>query len=139
MRKQLRLVDRMQPVFTFGLDHNSTFHDQVSPKPALKLYLFVDERHRFLAFHFQTQLMQFIRQAGFVRGLQQSGSQLSMYLDRGANDFAGEVGAGQGKRLPQRTQSKPQRSQRKSRANPILGISSRPLRFYFASFAVKSF
>ena len=105
MRKQLRLVNRMQPVFTFGLDHNSAFHDQVSSEAAIKFYIFVDERHRFLAFNFQTQLLQFVSQAGLVRGLQQSGSQLSMDLDRGADDFAGQVVARQGKRLRQRSQS----------------------------------
>ncbi len=60
MRQQLSVVNRMQRVFTFGLDHDSAFHDQVSPEAALKLNFFIDERHRFLAFNFQTQLLQFI-------------------------------------------------------------------------------
>src|SRR6185437_9635697 len=141
MRQQLSIVHRMQPVFTFGLDHNSAVHDQISPEAALKPYLFVDERHRLLALNLQAQLLQFIRQAGLVRRLQQPRSELAMDLDRGANDFAGQVVAGQGKRLPQRTQSKPPRPQRKSLANPILAFLKAffaPFAVYFASFAVKS-
>jgi len=76
MRQQLSIVHRMQPVFTFGLDHNSAFHDQISPEAAPKPYLFVEERHRLLALNLQAQLLQFIRQTGLVRGLQQSGPQL---------------------------------------------------------------
>ena len=66
MGEELSVINGVQCVFTFGLDDDSAFHDQVCSKAAIELYVFVDEWHGFLALHFHAQLLRFIGEAGFV-------------------------------------------------------------------------
>jgi hypothetical protein len=69
VREQLSVINRVQRVFTFGLDYNPVFHDQVCSKAAIELHVFVDEGYGLLTFHVHAQVLQFVSETGYVGGL----------------------------------------------------------------------
>src|SRR4051812_22966925 len=54
--EELSVVNRMEGVFTFGLDHDSILHDQIGSKSAIKFYAVINKRYCLLSLNFQAQL-----------------------------------------------------------------------------------
>ena len=90
VRDQLGLVDRLKFGDSFELHNQRTSNHKIEPIATIEAHLFITDRERPLSLEAKPSLRQFIRQAFFIRTLQQSGSKLPMNFDAQANYFAAQ-------------------------------------------------
>jgi hypothetical protein len=132
VREQLRVVNGMKCLFAFGLDYDTPFDDQVGSKAAFEFDAFIDEWNGLLALYVQSQFLQFVGEACFIRRLQETRPQLPMDLYCCANNFVGEVGASQGQKITAKVAKSTAKDAKKIHELPFWAF----LKFFFATFAV---
>jgi len=121
--EELSVVNRMQRVFAFGLDHDSVIHYEVGPKSTIKLNVVIDEWYYLLTLNSHTQFLEFVSEAGLVGRFQQPWSQLSMDFYSSTNDFAGEVGASQEQKLTAKFAKDSAKAAKKGKRTPKTGFA----------------
>lgn len=68
MGKKLGFVDGVQRLLTFSFDDYPTLDYHIRAKAAVQFDSFIDQRHSFLSFYFETEFFNFIGKAAFVGG-----------------------------------------------------------------------
>jgi len=141
MRQQLSIINRMQPVFTFRLDYDSAFHNQVSPEAAIKSHIFVDERTGFWRSTLRPNFCSsYARQASYADSSSPGPSSRWILI---AAPMISRVRSGLGKAKHYRNGRKVNRQGRKeitceSRFG-YFGVTLRPLRFTLRPLRLKAF
>ena len=91
MRKQLRLIYRMNCILAFEFDHNSPVNYKIGSKSACQLHGVVDQWHRLLTFNPQTTLFQLMRETSFIGRFKQAGPKPAVNLDCGSYNLRRDV------------------------------------------------
>jgi hypothetical protein len=91
VRKELRMVYRMQSFFALELYNHLTFDPHIGAKAALQLDLFIYQGHRFLALDLKPRFNQLILDASLICRFKESRPQCSVNLDASSNDLSGNL------------------------------------------------
>ena len=66
MREELRFIHGVDGVFALGFNNHTVFNYEVGAETAFEFDGLVDQRNWFLAFDFQSKLLEFMSQTSFI-------------------------------------------------------------------------
>src|ERR1700736_24967 len=81
----------MQRLFALHLYNHTALYDEIGTETAIHLHRFIDQRHRLLPLDAKSKFLNLVSQASLIRGLQETRSQLAMYLDRRSNNLRSKI------------------------------------------------
>jgi len=84
-------VDRMDDFYAFHFYDDQVLDEQVYAVSQVQLFAFIDDGHPYFLIHSVPSLAQFMREAGCVSALKQSGTENGVHFKRGVNDASGDL------------------------------------------------
>jgi hypothetical protein len=89
--KQLRLVNGLQLGYSFELNDDQVFNEQINAVTAVDPYIPINNREGLLTVDLEAAFGQLEEHARLVRGLQQAWAKFSMHIDCGSDNLLREV------------------------------------------------